>query len=198
MLFDAGREEIGAVSSSVLSSYCERHGYAFRLHRELIDPSRNAAWNKLPAVRQALEESDWAFWFDADVFVVDPERRLEEFVRDDVELVVSKDAYGLCTGFFGARSSAWTRQLLDTWWFLGSFRVDDESREHWDQNTLKALVRGFPEIDERVDAVPEDVVANPESARSEVKPLAFHYWAHCAPEGDIVRAFEDGWPYRSG
>jgi hypothetical protein len=188
MLFDERRAEVGELSSGLLADYCQRHGYLLRLHRDLLEPSRPAPWNKLVAVREALDEADWVFWFDADVLIADFERPLTELLQPGASMVVSRDFAGPCTGLFGLESCEWSAELLHTWWFLGE-PSEPYGRGFFEQDTFWAMLDLFPAVASRVAAIPEEVVANPRTPRVD-RPFAYHDWTSNSPQNEIVDRYE--------
>lgn len=191
MLYDENRRKVGEVASELLAKYCHRHGYLHRIHTKLPDPSRNASWNKIPTVKQALIASgaDTVFFWDADVFVIDPQEPLPKLKRF---ALFSQDSLGYCAGFWGVSNTSWSRGFLDSWWFLG--RVNTGGRDRWEQDTLHHMLV-FDGIRSVIDPIPDSIIANPESILDKA-PLAWHGWANRG-EDAVLRDYEalkQRWP----
>mmetsp|Transcript_48775 Transcript_48775/g.139529 ORF Transcript_48775/g.139529 Transcript_48775/m.139529 type:complete len:489 (-) Transcript_48775:124-1590(-) len=120
--------------------YTQRHGYAYRVGRERLDPHRPPAWGKVQLMYQALEDSsvDWWLWFDCDTYFMNmtvtldsllykygraplsagsgPEAGTARGLDPAVHMLVAEDHAMLNTGAFFLRSSEWSREFLRRVW----------------------------------------------------------------------------------
>jgi hypothetical protein len=190
MFYDDHRATVGKVFSRVAEAYCQRHGYHFKCHTQILDSRRNASWNKVLATRMLLDItcSDWVVWLDADVLIVNPEIPLHALTapRHSTELLMSQDQWGPCAGFFCIYNGPWAKRLLDTWWFLGPTTLRD-NRDCWEQDTIKLLMKYFPEITDRSELISENMVQNPTSTFAS-SALAMHYYG--LPQEQAVKLAE--------
>lgn len=75
--------------------YAEKHGYDFivatkKLHDCYgISSQRHleCAWTKLAAISRVLDQYDWVFWSDADSIILNFDRRLEEFIDENYDVI---------------------------------------------------------------------------------------------------------------
>ena len=195
-LYDDGRKGYGDLTSSVASAYCDAHGYTYIKHRELLDPSRIATWNKLLAVQRALSSFEWVLWLDADALIVNPKHRFEEVIapyEEKKEMLFSSDDQGLCAGVFFAKNTPWTSHFLNAVLLLGEL---PECGHLYEQKTIGTLYNLFPSVQERVGLIPDSVIHYP---YSEFNPNAFimHYWAISNPfehaEVNMKNIIKHGW-----
>jgi len=65
-------------------AYCEKHGYTYReCHEEVWDRNRPIAWSKVPVWKEVAgqwDQWDYVWISDADVWITNPELRLEDHV----------------------------------------------------------------------------------------------------------------------
>uniref|UniRef100_A0A7S1WT83 Uncharacterized protein n=1 Tax=Alexandrium catenella TaxID=2925 RepID=A0A7S1WT83_ALECA len=118
--------------------YAERHGYAYRVGRELMDATRPPAWGKIKLMYEALEDPsvDWWLWFDCDTYFMNMTVTLDSLLYKygargpgvgtaealgagldpDIHMLVAEDHAMLNTGAFFLRASEWSRELLRRVW----------------------------------------------------------------------------------
>jgi hypothetical protein len=109
--------DLGSRTSAILARYARRHGYQALVAAESLDASRPPAWSKLLLVEQFLANHPsctWLMWIDADALIMDPRRRLEDMVDDNVDFVIAKDRSPLQinTGVFLLRNCPAALDLL--------------------------------------------------------------------------------------
>ena len=88
---------------------------------------RPAAWGKVDALREAMEDDrwDWVAWIDCDLYFMDMNRTLDSLlltharaageaasIDESVHMLVTEDAQSLNTAILLMRRSAWSRRLL--------------------------------------------------------------------------------------
>jgi GR25 family glycosyltransferase involved in LPS biosynthesis len=94
MLYTSEVASLGRRTARVMRAYARRHGYEAVVATASIDASRKAVWSKILLLhRYMLENPDckWVLWLDADAVIMNPQRRLEELVDDDVDFVAAED-----------------------------------------------------------------------------------------------------------
>lgn len=112
------------LASFVHGLYAQHHGYAYRHHRSAYRSAENrpAAWGKILAMQDALQEGnwDWALWVDCDLFFMDLNRSLESilwrYATMETKMLISEDAQTLNTAIFFMRRSEWSVELLKKVW----------------------------------------------------------------------------------
>jgi hypothetical protein len=94
--------------------YCNKHGYDWVEHWKLKDESRPASWSKIPYILEELNNNyDWVFWIDADALVMDDTVKLEEFIDDRFDFVITKDEASWNAGVFFTQNTELAIDLLD-------------------------------------------------------------------------------------
>ena len=139
-------------------AYCAVNNYTPRMFKESLDLTRPAAWSKIKAIQQCLEEGfDWVFWQDADCFVMNMNKRLEPLVEElgDRNFATSCDINsGVCTGTILIRNCDWSRE------FLNKVYAQEEFINHmwWEQAAVIHLLDNMDkqEYDNNVWIMPQD------------------------------------------
>jgi hypothetical protein len=199
MLYDQNLAQIGGISARVARQYCERHGYRFTCHTELLDPNLHPSWNKVVALRRHLAESDWTFWCDADTIICDPSFTMDRLMAlvPDRSLAMSHDPGGLNNGVFLLRNCAWSAQYLDTLLFLGRRDPPARPKSLHEQETIHLIARRFPAVRKQIAIIAETVIANPRSPACTLAPFIMHYWSSWQGQDKVAAAMTEvqakGW-----
>src|SRR5215212_12264484 len=102
-LFTPEIAEMGEFTAANKAAYCAKQGYDLFVHRNSLDPWRPPSWSKVPALLEVLPRYDWIFWTDADAMVLNHDVRLESFLDEQAELIISRDRWGVNMGQFFLR-----------------------------------------------------------------------------------------------
>jgi hypothetical protein len=144
--YDDTYAEIGGVAVANHIAYAARNGYDYLLHRQGFDTSRAATWSKILFLQQHLAHYDWLFWFDADALFMRHDIRLESFLDERYDMLIS----GENAGVFFLRCDKWASDFLAETWgqtqFLSHFWQEGEAIAH--------LFRTQPWVCERRKEVP--------------------------------------------
>ena len=141
--------EILDVSGATFEIYARRHGYDLDVRRELIDPSRTAAWNKIPLFLDLLTRYDLVLWVDADAAIVDPTDDIADALghRDLMALVAHEydDQIIPNCGVWVLRPHRAVRRFLERIW------MHTEYLDHqWWENAALLVELGY-RIEPRVE-----------------------------------------------
>ena len=141
-------------------SYCLEHGYSLTHYDEQVIPELHINWSKIELAKRHLRQSDcdWMVVADADTWVCDRSRRLEEFINDQpgTDIVFSSDVSvragalmplnwlgvwecraWVCpnAGFFAVRNSPEGQMFMDEWMDLPfgelAHLADKPPRDQW-------------------------------------------------------------------
>ena len=202
MLYDDKRAMLGDVSAPVIKEYARKHSYDYSVSRSLVDPSMNAAWNKIAAVYAQLGGVDWVLWVDADVFLLRNDIRAEDIIQTysgDKPLLFSEDQWGICSGVFAVKNCSWSQEFLNTLMFLGPTPPNPQidPRDTWEQNAIKCLAYNFESVRLKFSRVPQSLIVNQMSDFNQDAWMV-HYWAACRQDLVPVRnamtgIIYDGW-----
>ena len=157
-LSDEAMAPVARITAARLRTYADRHGYTLVRFEKLLDGLRPAAWNKLLAVRNALlsRQSDWVMWIDADAMVMNMDFPATRLIDDRSDLICASDHNGFNSGIFLMRYCDWSLRFLESAYFLGEVRSDpDGYNPLWEQSTFKHLIRHFPEVEKRIQILPQ-------------------------------------------
>lgn len=136
-------DDIDAYAKDTLANwqaYCSGHGYDLHHYDEHVLPDLHINWSKIELAKRHLLQSDceWMVVADADTWVCDPSRKLEEYIDDQpgIDFVFSSDVcvHGgilfplsylgvwecrawVCpnAGFFAVRNSREGRLFMQEW-----------------------------------------------------------------------------------
>ena len=130
-------------SSAINRIYCERHGYEFVVVTPRLAPEdRTIHWLKVKAVLDALPHYDFVLWMDADAWVHDHTRRLEDQLVSRgaavTEILIGTNRLNqevgwgddrANTGVFLVRNTPLARHILEEWWHVPYH--DPETARTW-------------------------------------------------------------------
>jgi len=127
--YDDAYTHIGSMAEETMSYYAKQHGYSFRCFRSGFDKTRHPSWSKFHFTMRALHEADWVVWMDADVFVMNPEIRIEDLIDDEYSMICSAfvwvgpvKIFAIQSGLFIARNTPFTFDYFNN--VLGDTRTD--------------------------------------------------------------------------
>ena len=139
--YDANQRDLAAWSSPNKRRYCRHHGYEFIERTDGFDPSRPPSWSKVLFVKEQLPHFDWLFWTDADSLVMNNSMRLERFIEEGCDMVLTHDDFGVgryvvSMGQFLIRNCDWSMRFLDEVWEQKQFLRD----RMWEQAAVQHLL----------------------------------------------------------
>lgn len=112
-------------TKEINSKYCEEKGYIYHVEendqkiRHTIN-NRSITWYKPKFLLEVLEiyNPDYIFFLDADAIVSDSSYRIEEFIHENYDCVVTMD-HGpsrMNAGVLLFKNTFWTKEFLQRWW----------------------------------------------------------------------------------
>ncbi len=166
----------------------ESNGMKIFLTTELNPDVLNWSWAKVHRMKQLLlNDFDWVLSLDADIlpgFENGLSRAVESVLNSHRisgnEIFLSQDYNGICMGFWmmknGERAQETVQAMLD----LGQIDnyLEFDTRDTWEQNTFKKLLKSDTRIGEKLELIPESVVANPRSRGLRTLPCCYHFWGN--------------------
>lgn len=111
-LHDERYKTIGYYSDLNKRAYAQKHGYDVHLYTDSLDTTRPAAWSKIKALERHLKDYTWLCWIDADALVMNHDIKLESFIDNNYNMIISQDPNGICTGVFLLKNTEWSFELL--------------------------------------------------------------------------------------
>jgi hypothetical protein len=90
--FNQAYLDLGKITSAVMLSYCQHHGYDFICCRDEDEfKGRTPLWSKIPILTNNLSNYDWLVWIDSDAMPVNFSYRLEDFIDEDYSIVLAHE-----------------------------------------------------------------------------------------------------------
>lgn len=153
-LADDNFAQVREVSEPNKRAYAEKHGYPFIHETELLDPSRNASWNKIPYVLKYLPDFDWVFWTDADSLVMNPDVRLEDVIGDTDKdfLAMAKNNNPNC-GEFLIRNCPWSEDF-----FRRVYAEPFVKYDAWEETAVTRLINRNADDRSHVQWIPHQLL----------------------------------------
>jgi len=105
-------------------AHANRHGYTRITDESCWDVSRPCPWSKIRLLQKYLTEYDYLFWIDADVMIMNPDRKIEDFIDllpADKFLFIGQDLNNLNSGVFVIRNCPLAREFLEDAWALEQY-----------------------------------------------------------------------------
>ncbi len=96
--------------------YCKKHGYDFVYMNKILDPKRKVKWSKIGLIQNVMRTNKykWIFWTDADALIMNMGLKLEGFIDEDYDVIISRDRSRVMnTGNFFIRNCQWSLDFLD-------------------------------------------------------------------------------------
>jgi len=134
-------------------NYCKKHDYLFVPGYKLLDNSRPAPWSKILLILEVFENPDikWVFWSDADSLIMNSEIKLESYIDESYEFIVTQDRNGLNSGQFFIKNSPWARIFLSKIYE----RTDCIFHPWWEQQAIIDEYNKSKEIQEKTKILPQ-------------------------------------------
>jgi len=99
--------------------YVKKNGYSIIRDETVYDKERPYPWSKIKLVQKYLEDYDYLMWIDADVMIMNDERRIEDFINlipDDKFLFIGRDFNDLNSGVFIIKNCKESFTFLEKVW----------------------------------------------------------------------------------
>ena len=124
---DYGKCDYGDLSSNNHLEYANKHGYSYI--KQIVSDSDyldwHPTWIKIDILLKTLSLFDYVVWIDADAVFVNKDVKIEDFIQDNIDLVLPKmemdKSTGVVltnttTGFMIWKNSDWSFNLLNNLW----------------------------------------------------------------------------------
>lgn len=113
-LYSRDYKNIGEYSDENKKNYANKHGYDLFLYHDRLNHSRPVSWSKIIAIQSHLANYKWVYWSNADSLIMNTEIKLEEFIDDKYDLIISKGYIegNINTGNFLIKNSKWSHDIL--------------------------------------------------------------------------------------
>lgn len=122
-----GKCDYGDYASLNHHEYANKHGYSYI--KEIVKDSDYTEWHptwiKIDVIKKYLPFFDYVVWIDADAVFVNQHIKIEEFITENVDLVLPKLEVDrntgnmwthTTTGFMIWKNSEWSKNILSELW----------------------------------------------------------------------------------
>lgn len=154
--FNDAYSELGKITTSVMFSYCQHHGYDFICGRdENAAKGRSPLWSKIPLLTNNLSNYDWVVWIDSDAMPVNFSHKLEDFIDEDYNMVLAHEHHMNPTRTCINTGVMFMKNCLDNLELLAGSWAQEECCGHpWeDQFSVMEYLRKNPEMDEKIKKI---------------------------------------------
>jgi len=188
-------ETYARVSEHNVRRYCQRHGYAYHVYREIpggIGPGINGSWVRSWLLQQHLADHDWVIWIDADILFCNQQRPIEPLLAGR-DLLLAKDvgAWLFNSGVMGFRNTPRNLELLARIWArIGE--VADKSGVYssmGDQYYTNEVLKQEGRLDE--DSVLDNLSINTPPLLAREDTLLVHFVSLVEPYRSVYMAAMD-------
>jgi hypothetical protein len=119
----------GRFSEEINRRYCQEHGYEYYVEKDdekirKIIEDRAFTWAKPKILLEAMEKHDvdYILFLDIDAIVSNNQIKIEEFIDENYEMVVTEDYSShsvMNAGVILVKNSDWSKQFMKDWWDCG-------------------------------------------------------------------------------
>ena len=92
--------------------YCSKNGYSYLEIQEEATSDKHVAFNKYSVALRYLPFYDWVFYNDCDSLIMNYNIKLESFIDENYEAIISYDINGLNTGQWFMKNTNWANEFL--------------------------------------------------------------------------------------
>jgi hypothetical protein len=93
--------------------YCNRHGYSFlEVCDEKLPEGYHPAFSKFSLALRCLPFCDWVFYNDVDTIIMNQNIKLESFIDNNYDFIISYDINGINSSNWLIKNSAWAYNFL--------------------------------------------------------------------------------------
>ena len=146
----------GKYTKAINERYCNNKNYIYHAEtdNEKITKGkedRTYTWYKPKFLLEILElyNPDYILFLDADAVVSDESYSIEEFIKDNYEIIATED-HGPSTinaGVIIFKNSSWVKNFLNSWWGYGEKYSEYKNALWWDQTCFGLLYSDLPDKD---------------------------------------------------
>lgn len=135
-----------------LESYAHKHGYD--IIRINDSGKKGMPWTKIDIANKILKHSeyDWIFMRGVDFLVMNPEVKLETFVDDAYDMIVSEDCHGINFDAVLIKKCDWSEKYLDFIYDKGYKTYDNDC---WKEQRCVIETHKNPEWKDHIKVIPQ-------------------------------------------
>ena len=157
----------GAFSKAINERYCNEKGYIYHLESESDKirsglEGRAPTWYKPKLMLEVFEthKPDYILFLDADAVVLNENHRIEEFIEEGFDIVVTSD-YGpsrMNAGVLLVKNTEWAKDFLRQWWESGNVYPQYKNALWHDQTCFGFLLDSIPDTVSHVKIIEPNIL----------------------------------------
>jgi len=134
------RPELAEIHFNHLQDYCNKHNYKCVLENKSLDESRHQSWSKIILLKREMEKNkdiDYIIWIDDDILITDKDKKFQDFIDPNENVMVSQDAdenYPMNLGIMICKNNNETLNYLQYIWDICETKYPEHKfRHNWEQ-----------------------------------------------------------------
>lgn len=99
--------------------YCEKYDYDYIDDESVVVHDRPYEWSKIKLVLKYLKNYDFFVWMDADLHIMNFDKKLEDFIdimKNDQDLMYANDGYWVNNGVMFIRNTRFIHEVFEECW----------------------------------------------------------------------------------
>ena len=114
--WDKKFQPIAKVTIPNKEAYCKKNNYLSAFIEDLEVKPYHSVWLKFEHAMSQISKQEWLFVTDIDSIFMNFETKLEEFIDEKHEMIVSYDYHGLNTSHFFIKNTDWGKKFINQVW----------------------------------------------------------------------------------
>lgn len=110
--YNKNYSELASLTRQNKIDYCSKNGYSYLEIQEEAANNKHVAFNKYSVALRYLPFYDWVFYNDCDSLIMNYNIKLESFIDENYEAIISYDINGLNTGQWFVKNTNWANTFL--------------------------------------------------------------------------------------
>lgn len=128
-------------------SYCDKHNYDLIRVQTGVKPLN---WERFHTIIHALPKYDWIFCRGVDMLVMNPEIKLEEFIDENYDFIITRDCHDLNSDAILIKNSDWSRDYLN---YLYYDCFNQYKHDCWMEQ--RAIINSYKQYPDNIKVIPQ-------------------------------------------
>jgi len=112
-VYDQNYQSLADITIQNKKDYCDLHGYEFiDFSIAKNNTGKHVAFSKFYAALKKMYNYDWIFYNDLDSLIMNYNIKLESFIDNNYDMIVSYDINGLNSGQWFVKNSPWAHSFM--------------------------------------------------------------------------------------
>ncbi len=136
------RPELSEIHFKHLQDYCDKHNYKCVLENQRLNGTRHQSWSKILLLKREMEnvrnkDIDYMIWIDDDILITDKDKKFQDFIDINENIMVSEDAeksYPMNLGIMICKNNKETLNYLQYIWKICETEYPEHKfKPNWEQ-----------------------------------------------------------------